>query len=278
MRPFAARLAYVLAICGLAAACASPADRTADAVRTAAAARLSRETLTTRTFRIVAFVRVADPAAPANVYIEGDGFAWATRHRPSLDPTPTKAMGLRLAALDPSPNVVYLARPCQFVGYDPACRVAYWTDLRYAEEVVASMNDALDQAMARLPGQGIRLVGYSGGGAIAALLAERRGDVLSLRTVAGNLDVAAVNRHHRVSAMPGSLNPIDAAARLAALPQIHFVGGADKVVPPFIAQGFVAALGSDRCARIVRVPTATHEDGWEEAWRAAMTMTPPCGG
>jgi len=271
-----ARVGTVLAICGLAGACATPADRTASATRIAATAGLSRATFTTNTFRIVGFTRFSDPAAPASVYIEGDGFAWATRNRPSLDPTPTKAMGLRLAALDPSPNVIYLARPCQFVGHDPACRTAYWTGLRYAEEVVTSMNDALTQAMAPLPGQGIRLVGYSGGGAIATLLAERRVDVLSLRTVAGNLDIAAVNRHHRVSPMPESLNPIDAAARLAALPQIHFVGGKDSVVPPFIAQGFVAALGNDRCARIERIPMATHEDGWEDAWRTEVKMPPTC--
>ncbi len=277
MRPLPLRLGQAFAICSLAAACATaPADRTADAARIAAKAGLSRATFATGTFRIVGFTRLTDPSSPVSVYIEGDGFAWATRHRPSADPTPTRATGLRLAALDPSANLIYLARPCQFIGHDPACRVAYWTDRRYAEEVVASMNGALNQALTQVPGQDIRLVGYSGGGAIAALLAERRSDVMSLRTVAGNLDVAAVNRHHRVSAMPESLNPIDAAPRLASLPQIHFVGGADKVVPPFVAQGFVAALGNDRCARIVREPTATHEDGWEETWRTNVAISPSC--
>ncbi|MBN2751842.1 MAG: alpha/beta hydrolase, partial [Rhodospirillaceae bacterium] len=145
-----------------------------------------------------------------------------------------------------------------------------------AEEVVASMNEALSQVMVRLPGRGVRLVGYSGGGAVAALLAERRTDVLSLRTVAGNLDIEAVNRHHRVSAMPDSLNPIDVAPRLASLPQIHFVGGKDRVVPPFVAHGFVAAMGIDCCVQIVLEPLATHDDGWEAAWQMDVKMPPSC--
>lgn len=148
-------------------------------------------------------------------------------------------LSLRLAVLDPSPNVIYLARPCQFVGSDPACGVAYWTSWRYAEEVVSSMGEALDQAIAGLPGHGVHLVGYSGGGTIAALLAERRADVMSLRTIAGNLDVSTVNRHNRVSATPNSLNPIDNAASLTALPQIHWIGEDDNVVPPVVAQRFV---------------------------------------
>lgn len=270
-----ARLGLAFAICGLLAACATPADRTAAASRIAADAGFSAVSFTTRTFRIAGFTRISDPDTPPIVYIEGDGFAWISRNRPSGDPTPIRALGLRLAVLDPSPNVVYLARPCQFVRSDPACDVAYWTTRRYAEEVVASMGEALDQAIAGLPGHGIHLVGYSGGGAIAALLAERRADVMSLRTVAGNLDVSAVNRHNRVSATPDSLNPIDNALRLSALPQIHWVGEDDKVVPPVVAQRFVGAQGSPRCARIIRLPTATHEDRWEQAWRTHVATAMP---
>ena len=39
--------------------------------------------------------------------------------------------------------------------------------------------------------KGIHLIGYSGGGAIAVLTASRREDVLSVRTIAANLDHSA---------------------------------------------------------------------------------------
>lgn len=131
----------------------------------------------------------------------------------------------------PSPNVVYIARPCQFTRNDPACRSTYWTDRRFSEDVIASMNHAVD--VLRAPAAGpVHLVGFSGGGAVAALVAARRGDVASLRTVAGNLDHRALNAHHRVSPMPASLNAVDVAPRLAAVPQAHFVGTKDDVVPP----------------------------------------------
>lgn len=251
------------------------ADRRVDADRLAAPAKLVRSEVAAGHFRITAFTRLSDAQSPVTVYIEGDGMAWQTRSRPSSDPTPTQPLALRLAALDPSANVIYLARPCQYTKGDSACRVAYWTDRRFSEEVVASLNTAID--LINRSGSGpVHLVGYSGGGAVAALIAARRGDVASLRTVAGNLDHHALNRHHKVSAMTGSLNARDVARSLAALPQEHFVGTKDKVVPPFIAQAFVDALGSTRCARVITITGATHSSGWIEAWPKALARQPLC--
>jgi pimeloyl-ACP methyl ester carboxylesterase len=180
-----------------------------------------------------------------------------------------------LASLDPSPNILYLARPCQFTRNDSQCRTAYWTDRRYAPEVIASIDEAIDTALRGQHG-GLHLVGYSGGGAVAALIAARRGDVLSLRTVAGNLDHVRLNRHHGVSAMPESLNPIDFAPRLAGLPQTHFTSETDQTVPPAIAEAFVAALGSPRCASVVRVLDTTHAQGWQDHWPGNARRLPQC--
>ena len=57
---------------------------------------------------------VDGPVDEVHVYIEGDGYAWATTTDPSDDPTPINPLALRLAAVDDAPNVLYLARPCQF--------------------------------------------------------------------------------------------------------------------------------------------------------------------
>jgi pimeloyl-ACP methyl ester carboxylesterase len=121
---------------------------------------------------------------------------------------------LALAAHDPAKKVVYLARPCQFNDFDlTPCDSAYWSNNRFSQEVIEAMNCAVSSFMRKMHAQKINLIGYSGGAAVAALLAARRHDVVSLRTVAGNLDHNFVNHYHEVDAMPESLNVIDIAEK-----------------------------------------------------------------
>jgi dienelactone hydrolase len=253
-------------------------DPNAHADALAAHAHMQRENVTTPGFVLMSYARVSRPDRPLRVYIEGDGVAWLSRTEPSDDPTPARATGLSLAAADAAPNVVYLARPCQFtpMSQNPRCRAEYWTGKRFAREVVDSMSIAVSHFAARAPGQPIELVGYSGGGAIAVLIAARRSDVTSLRTVAGNLDSEYVNRLHHVSAMPDSENPIDFARQVANIPQIHFNGVKDTVVPPAVAAHFVEAA-SERCARAVSVPDVSHESGWRDRWPELLKIAPACG-
>ncbi|WP_250474137.1 lysophospholipase [Caballeronia sp. GAFFF1] len=258
VRRAGAVLSCVLAMSSLSACVAF--DRNAHADALARAAHMQRETVQTSGFALTAYSRITRRDAPIHVYIEGDGFAWVSRNEPSLDPTPRNATGLALAAADASPNVTYLARPCQYTPMrdNPRCDVRYWTGARFAPEVLVAMNEAVDAIAARAPGAGVHLIGYSGGGAIAVLLAARRRDVLSLRTVAGNLDSEYVNRLHGVSPMPASLKAIDAAAELGALPQMHFASDADRVVPVAVARRFVDAVGT-RCARLRVVEGIAHD-------------------
>jgi len=201
------------------------------------------------------------------VYIEGDGFAWKSRTQPSADPTPRNPIGLALAAADVNENVLYLARPCQFIGPSiPAtCNVSDWTSRRFSSAVIDAMDNALSQAVTRYPGVKLELVGYSGGGNIAALLAARRTDVSSLRTVAGNLDVAYVNALHHVTGMPDAVSAIDSASALRTLPQIHFSGDADKTVPPTVARRFQRAVGGN-CAQVEVVSGMAHGSEWAAIW------------
>ncbi|MDE1181862.1 alpha/beta hydrolase [Paraburkholderia sp.] len=256
--------------------CAS-LDRTAHADSLAQPAGMQRELIDTGTFVLTAYSRITRPDRPVDIYIEGDGLAWVTRTQPSLDPTPRDALGLTLAAADPAPNVVYLARPCQFtpMAMNPRCGTPYWTGKRYAPEVVAAMNVAIDRIAARVPSQQIAITGYSGGGALAVLVAARRRDVLSIRTVAGNLDDEYVNRLHHVSAMPDSENAIDHARDVADIPQLHFSGADDTVVPPAVAHRFAAATGG-QCARAITVPGLTHYSDWSGRWPELLAMPVSC--
>ena len=241
----------------------------------AAQANMTAKTERTQTFEIYTLSRVTDPEKPWTVYIEGDGFAWVSPSQPSLNPTPRKAVGLRLAALDPAPNLLYLARPCQFTKDDPHCSVHDWTDGRFSEKVIRSLNEALTQRVGS-SSKGVHLVGYSGGGAVATLLAARRTDVLSLRTVAGTLDSQKAAQLRDATPLSDSLNPADVAASLRKLPQEHFFGMKDDIIPMSVARAFAERMGPSVCLTVTPVPSATHADGWEAFWKDKVQSLPAC--
>ena len=235
-----------------------------------------RHDVTTDFFTLTAFSRITNPDLPLHVYIEGDGRAWIDRNQVSTDPTPRKAIGLALAAADDWPNVVYIAHPCQFRDLSrEQCSSSYWTNKRFSREVIVATGQALDYFVRQVNVKSLELIGYSGGGAIAVLLAAELNDVISLRTVAGNLDHDAVNQHHGVSQMPESLNPMDVAEKLKWLPQRHFVGTNDKIVPSFIAEKFIQKTGSI-CSDVTYVKNASHEAGWVEQWSTLIKLHLRC--
>lgn len=206
------------------------------------------------------------------VYIEGDGLAWLNTHSISTDPTPVNPLGLKLALNHPEGNAVYLARPCQYVGGITArsCNKDHWSDGRFSEEVITSMNDALNVLKAEFDATKLQLIGFSGGGAIAALLAARRDDVTKLITVAGNLDHQAWTTYHKISPLTGSLNPTDYRQTLTKIKQIHFVGSDDNIMPPFLAQNFVASLANSANAKVIAMPNQSHGCCWESIWAELM--------
>ncbi|WP_421507431.1 alpha/beta hydrolase [Erwinia rhapontici] len=262
--------------CSLLTGCATD-NRAATADAIARAAGLQQGEINAVPFVLRWWGRISDPDQPVHLYIEGDGFAWVTPSQPSRDPTPFNPTALKLTAADPAVNVAYLARPCQYIPMtrNPACDQSWWTDRRFGPVVINAMNDAITQIARQAPGQPLVLVGYSGGGAVAALVAARRHDVQSLRTVAGNLDMDEVNRLHHASPMPQSLNAKDVAPTLAGLPQIHFSGSEDRVVPHSVAQGYADASHSS-CVQIVEVPGLTHGGHWETHWAALLAQQPAC--
>ena len=275
---FARLPAIALVLVGLAGcgAAFSSLDRAGHAERIAGRGGLARSLVATDGFVLTAYHRLGQPGAALSVYIEGDGLAWMSRRRLSRDPTPVDPLALDLAALDPAANVVYLARPCQYTERDPLCGPAYWSLKRFAEEVIVSMDQAVEHFRRQARATDVHLIGYSGGAAVAALIAARRRDVATLRTVAGNLDPWAFNRHHGVSPLTGSLNALDAAPALAGLAQHHFVGLGDTVVPPFIAEGFARAAGDRRCIQITVLDGVGHTEGWRERWRDLLRRPVTC--
>ena len=80
------------------------------------------------------------------------------------------------------------------------------------------------------PYRNVVLIGYSGGGTIAWLMAARIPETTRVVTIAANLDIDEWTRIHDYSRLAGSLNPALAPALTPAIEQLHFVGGRDTNV------------------------------------------------
>jgi len=249
-------------------------NRYDQADRLAAAAGFQKSFLTTAPFVLTSYERFRKAGDSISIYIEGDGNAWRSRAKISDDPTPQNPLVLELATLDSAFNVAYLARPGQYAeSRVPQCDEDYWSGKRFSEEVIKAMNEAVNILCRRTGAKNVYLIGYSGGAAIAVLIAARRGDIAGLRTIAGNLHPEAVNRYHHVSPLNHSLNPMDVAGGLRNLPQRHFTGSQDDVVPSSVAESFLLRAGFPDFRAMTVVENATHSRGWSERWKELLDLS-----
>lgn len=225
--------------------------------------------------KIRGFKRTQPGSQSLHVYIEGDGLAFIRRNQISSNPTPINPIAQKLAASDDTANVLYLARPCQYTKITDytVCPPALWTNARYSQQVIDTMSNALDIALDGFKiekKRSITLIGYSGGGVIAALLAAQRDDIDTLVTIAGNLDTEAWTRHHNDSPLINSINPLDYAEQLETIRQFHWTGDKDKVVPSIIIEKYLQQLGSPHIAKKISVPGFDHSCCWESIWPQAL--------
>ncbi len=202
------------------------------------------------------------------IYIEGDGLAWLTPTLPSMNPTPINPVGLKLALAHPVGQAAYLGRPCQYLRPNAlGCDLRYWTEERFSPEVVSAMSAAVDRIKSRFSAHDITLVGYSGGGAIAVLLAAKRNDVRRIVTIAGNLDTQHWIQWHELGELTGSINPADLATRVSHIPQWHFVGGKDANITPEMVRGFASRLPALSPVKVLIKESFNHSCCWAESWR-----------
>lgn len=191
-----------------------------------------------------------------NIFIEGDG-------RPGVALELAKSIG---------GNSVYLARPCQFMvgSWTSSCNKALWTSNRYSSQVVRSMNRAITALKLRYRAKQVRLIGFSGGGTIASIIAAHRKDMALLVTVAGNLDHRRWTEYNQIKPLSGSLNPVDYSEALEQVPQIHLIGDRDNVVPGSVLASYLAKLNDlDRVQSYI-VTGADHTCCWDVALASAL--------
>lgn len=214
-----------------------------------------------------------------HVYIEHDGLPWLGEIHVATDPTPRTPFALELMARDSAARLL-LGRPCYFGVVDRNCHALLWTHERYSPHVVASMAQALRAFLEQTPFERVILIGYSGGGTLAWLLAPAVPETVAVLTIAANLDVQAWAAAHQYTALAGSLDPATAAPLPSRIAQVHWTGERDRVVPPTTIAGFARAHPA---ARVLRIAEFDHVCCWIERWpqllarfeALAAAVTPP---
>ena len=194
------------------------------------------------------------------IFIEGDGSPWTdVGTKVADDPTARNPLALRLALQTPR-SVIYLGRPCYLrARNDARCESSLWTAARYSNEVVASMNSALQAAVSS---KRIVLVGYSGGGTLAVLMAQSMQRVTAVITIAGNLDTDEWTKQHRYSPLVGR-NPTTEPALPSSIEQIHLLGSKDDNITESMAAKYLARLPPQQIWRYKRFG---HVCCWEQTW------------
>lgn len=195
-----------------------------------------------------------------HVYLEGDGRPWERGLIPAAEPTTRDSVALPLMAADSAPSL-YLGRPC-YNGHseDPGCNTELWTGGRYGETVVASMAQALQKFAGQNRYREWVLIGHSGGGTLALLLAERLPQTVAVITLAGNYDIDRWTDYHGYQRLQNSLNP--ALRPSGRVPEWHLLGERDTTIPPAL---FESALRTRPHAQVIRVD-ADHNRGWQAIW------------
>ncbi len=187
------------------------------------------------------------PEQTLRIYIEGDG-----------DPIPSHLIALDFAKRDTNPNVIYIARPCQWTK-DAVCKQKpniYGQD-RFHEEIMREMQELIYYLIKKYHAPDIELIGYDGG-AVVALNMAAKSPTKRVITIAGITSLSAYNFYHNLPNVENAEDPEDNSFVLAQIPQIHYVGAQDEVTPRKLAEHFVAHLKRPKSAVVKVVPDVNH--------------------
>lgn len=190
--------------------------------------------INTDKYTITTYQRITDNISPIHIYVEGDGNSFDAHGHPTSNPTPRGMLMRHLAMRDPSANVVYMARPCQYIMSN-ACTRSDWTIGRFSSDIVDSVAIAIKDIATNRP---VVLIGYSGGAMITGLVINKNPDidVREWITIAGVLNHVEWTGHFGDVPLSSSLN-LDELPRVA---QRHYIARGDRVVPNKLSQKWLA--------------------------------------
>lgn len=180
----------------------------------------------TKNYTIASWQKITDIHQPIKIYVEGDGNAYTTKGYPTNDPTPKNSVLQKIAFEDTSANIVYLARPCQFIK-DKNCNQTDWTTGRFSQKIVDNMFEAIKKISGN---NEIILTGYSGGALLTGIIINRYKkdlNVIKWVTIAGLFNHTDWTTYFNYIPLKDSLD-LD---KIPNIKQKHFICTKDKVIP-----------------------------------------------
>ncbi len=209
----------------------------------------------TDSYKLASWQKITDKSSPVRIYIEGDGHAFNHYGQPTANPTPRGVFLRKIAFADPNPNVVYLARPCQYVD-DERCNIKDWTTGRFSQKIVDSTGQAVKVISNNRP---IVLIGYSGGALLSGLVIEQNPTlpVKKWLTLAGVLNHTKWTENLNLPPLSDSVD----LKKLPSISQLHFVGDKDKIVSSEMTATIVPAKD------LIIIPGATHDNGYDNYFK-----------
>jgi len=271
-------------------ACTSNTEHLKAARYIAGPAFMNDRQINTSPFDVTLFERIHNRGGAAHIYIEGDDLditsGYITKNESLYQRIQTQynpPISLHLASRDRAKNVIYMGRPCQFdsahsnysnqTQSTKSCDKAFAKDERLSEEVINAYNTALEDLKQRWDITGFHIYGHSGGAALGAFIAAERDDVISLTTINGILDN---DTYAHKKTLTASKSASSIASKLSALPQMHYIGGADTTNSTAMLHNFLSAMGSTECGTYDFIQENGYTKGWVEKWPLLLKNTPIC--
>lgn len=198
-------------------------------------------------YTLATYQRLSDNTSPIHIYIEGDGNSFDARGIPTSDPTPNGTLVRDMASRDTSPNVAYIARPCQYI-MSASCSRTDWTNGRFSDKIIDSVSGAVKTIAQKRP---IVLIGYSGGAMVSGIIINQTPELNVIRwiTIAGVLNHSEWTAYFNDMPLSKSLD----MTALPTVPQVHYIIDGDRVVPNSLSRRWVAD------ENIVVIPNAKHD-------------------
>ena len=199
-------------------------------------------------FNLATWQKISNQNQPIHIYVEGDGHAFYANGAPTADPTPRDSFVRNLVVNDSYKNVAYIARPCQFIN-DSNCDMSAWTNARFSTDAIDSLANTIKQIAGTQP---VILIGYSGGALATGLVIKQHPEI----NIKKWITIAGVLNHHDWTTYFGDadLDKSQDMSSLPNVPQVHYVGDKDKIVPITLSQKWIAPKN------MKIIPGATHNN------------------
>lgn len=202
-------------------------------------------------YTLAVWQKMSDTTSPVHIYIEGDGHSFNSYGYPTNDPTPHDTFLREIAFNDPNKNVVYIARPGQFIKSKNKNQKD-WTTGRFSKDIVESVSQIIKEISNN---RKIILIGYSGGALLSGLVINQNPDLQIEKWIT----IAGVLNHTKWTTQLNLL-PLKDSLDLQFLPtvnQVHLAGEKDRIVPIELTKSIVPK------EILIIVPNATHNSGFE---------------